>query len=204
MNEFFGVASGIVGVVGYAPYIKDIWKKSTNPDRIAWLIWTLEYAALFFAQASAGAQWSLWLVGLQFVGVVAIFALSLKYGVGRFTRSTYLLLTIILGTLIIWYLTDNATLAIIILLAVEGSGVIITAAKTYKMPGSETLSFWYLIAAAGVLGIPAVGFSASPILYVYPVSLVIMSGSVIAASYLGMRKQQKVPLPGETAPSSAN
>ena len=204
MNEFFGVASGIVGVIGYAPYIKDIWRRSTKPDRIAWLIWTLEYTALFFAQLSAGAAWSLWLVGLQLVGVVAIFSLSLKYGVGHFTRTTYSLLAVILCALIIWFITDNAALAIILLMAVEASGVVITVIKTYKKPGSETLSFWYLIALAGVIGIPAVGVNASAILYLYPISLVIMSGSVIAASYLGARKQQKMPPLDEAAPSAAN
>lgn len=202
MNEFFGVASGVVGVIGYAPYIRDIWKRSTKPDRIAWLIWTFEYTALFFAQATAGAGWSLWLVGLQLLGVAVTFGLSLKYGVGSFTRSTYLLLAFIVSALIIWFMTDNAALAIIILLAVEASGVVITCIKTYKKPGSETLSFWYLIAAAGMLGIPAVGFTASPILYLYPVSLVIMSTSVIAASHLGTRRQQKMP-PLEEATSQA-
>lgn len=204
MNEFFGVASGIVGVIGYAPYIKDIWKRSTKPDRIAWLIWTLEYTALFFAQLSAGATWSLWLVGLQLVGVIAIFSLSLKYGVGHFTRFTYSLLAVILCALIIWLMTDNAALAIILLIAVEASGVIITAIKTYKKPDSETLSFWYLIAVAGILGVPAVGLTPSPVLYLYPISLVIMSGSVITASYLGARKQQKMPPHTEAAPSVAN
>lgn len=199
MNEFFGIASGIVGVIGYAPYIKDIWKGSTKPDRIAWLIWTLEYTALFFAQASAGASSSLWLVGLQLVGVIAIFSLSLRFGVGSFTRYTSVLMLTILGALIVWYTTDNPSLAIVILLAVEGSGVVLTAIKTYKKPGSETLSLWYLIALAGVLGIPAVGFSASAILYLYPVSLVIMSVSVIGASYLGSRKLQKMPPLDEAA-----
>lgn len=203
MNEFFGVASGIVGVLGYAPYIKDVYKKSTTPDRISWLIWMLEYTALFFAQISIGASWSLWLVGLQLVGVIMIFGLSLKHGVGKFSRSAYLLLTFVIGALVVWRMTDNAALAIIILIAVETSGVVITAIKTYKKPGSETLSFWYLIACAGILGIPAVGSTTSLVLYLYPISLVIMSSGVIVASYLGTRKLQKMPIL-EEASSLAN
>lgn len=204
MSEFFGIASGIVGVIGYAPYIKDIWRKSTKPDRIAWLIWTFEYAALFFAQASAGAVESLWLVGLQLIGVIVIFGLSLSYGIGRLTRFSSVLLVIIFAALIIWFTTDNAALAIVILLLVEASGVVLTVIKTYKKPASETLSFWYLLAVAGTLGIPAVGFSAPAILYLYPISLVFMSGSVIVASYLGARKQQKKSLLDETASPVAN
>ena len=196
MNEFLGVASGIVGVLGYAPYIKDICKKSTKPDRISWLIWMLEYTALFFAQTSVGATWSLWLVGLQLVGVIIIFGLSLKHGVGKFSRSTYLLLLLIAGALAAWHMTDNATLAIIILIAIEASGVVMTVIKTYRRPGSETLSFWYLISCAGILGILAVGRTASLALYLYPISLVIMSSSVVAASHLGTRKLRGKPLEG--------
>lgn len=188
MYEFFGVISGIVGLTGYAPYIRDIWRGSTQPDRIAWLIWTFEYAMLFFAQASAGAHGSLWLIGLQLVGVVIIFGLSLKFGIGKFTAYTFALLTTVLGALILWYTTKNAALAILILLAVEASGVILTVIKTYKKPHSETLSLWYFIAAAGILGIPAVGMDAVAILYLYPTSLVIMSTAVILASYFGTRK----------------
>lgn len=192
MNELFGVASGIVGLIGYAPYIRDIWRGSTQPDRIAWLIWTFEYAALFFAQASVGAHGSLWLIGLQLVGVVIIFGFSLKFGIGSFTLYTSVLLATILGALILWYTAKNATLAILILLAVEASGVVLTVIKTYKKPHSETLSLWYLIALAGVLGIPAVGANATAILYLYPVSLVVMSSSVILASYLGARKTKSL------------
>lgn len=188
LSELFGIASGIVGLIGYAPYVRDIWKGSTQPDRVAWLIWTFEYAALFFAQASAGAQGSLWLIGLQLIGVVIIFGLSLKFGIGKFTIYTSILLVAILGSLVLWHTTKNAALAICLLLAVEASGVVLTAIKTYKKPRSETLSLWCLIALAGLLGIPAVGGNAAAILYLYPISLVIMSLSVIGASYMGARK----------------
>lgn len=191
MNELFGIIAGAVGISGYIPYVRDILRKTTKPDRIAWLIWTFEYTALFFAQLSAGAHHSLWIVGLQLVGVIVIFCLSLRYGLGAFSRQSTALLVSVFGALLIWYFTQNATLAILILIAVEASGVVLTMIKVYKKPGSETLSFWVLIAITGVLGIPAVGFDAAPILYVYPVSLLFMSGGVVGASLLGTRRQAK-------------
>lgn len=189
MSEWFGITAGIVGISGYIPYILDILKRTTKPDRIAWLIWTFEYTALFFAQLGIGAGPSLWIVGLQLVGVVVIFCLSLRYGVGTFSRHTKLLLASVFAALIIWYGTQSAALAVLILIAVEVSGVVVTMIKVCRQPGSETISFWVLIGLTGILGVPAVGFGMSGILYVYPISLVFMSAGVIAASLLGARRQ---------------
>lgn len=191
VSEWFGFVAGVIGIVGYAPYIRDILRKTTKPDRIAWLIWTFEYAALFFAQISAGAAHSLWIIGLQLVGVIVIFGLSVRYGTGGLSRHAIILLACVSVALFVWFGTQNAAYAIIILIAVEASGVVLTVAKTYKKPDSETLSLWYCIAFAGVLGIPAVGMNAAPILYLYPISLILMSVSVIAAVYLGTRKQRE-------------
>lgn len=193
MGEFFGVAAGIVGIVGYIPYTMDILKGTTRPDRIAWLIWALEYTALFFAQVHEGASHSLWLIGLQLVGVLIVFSLSLHRGMGNLNRHAKILLGCVGLALLTWFFTKNATIAIIILLAVEASGVVLTVRKTYKYPGSETLTMWFLVGVAGILGIPAVGLNAAPILYAYPLALIFMSGSVIAASVVGMRKTQAMP-----------
>jgi hypothetical protein len=188
-----GLLAGIIGVIGYAPYIRDILKGSTKPDRASWLIWTLEYTALFAAQLSVGAAESLWLIGLQLLGVVAICALSYRYGVGGFDRKNVIVLLSVCVVLTIWYLTRSADLTIILLIAVEAVGVALTMRKVYKQPGSETLVMWALIAAAGVIGIAAVGAGAAAILYVYPVALIAMGLGVIGASKLGERRTNSEP-----------
>jgi hypothetical protein len=188
-----GLLAGVIGVVGYAPYIRDILKGSTRPDRASWLIWTLEYAALFCAQLGVGAAESLWLVGLQLLGVVTICALSYRYGVGGFDRKNTIVLLSVCIVLVIWYLTRSADLTIILLIAVEAVGVALTMRKVYKQPGSETLVMWALIAVAGVIGIAAVGGSAPAILYMYPVALITMGLGVIGASKLGERRTTDEP-----------
>lgn len=192
MGEWLGIVAGVLGVSGYVPYIRDIVKMTTKPDRIAWLIWTFEYTVLFFAQLSAGAHHSLWIVGLQLAGVIVTFCLSLRFGLGTFTKQTLIFMAGVFAALLIWYSSQSAALAILILIAVEAAGVVLTMIKVYKYPGSETLSFWVLLGLAGMLGIPAVGFHAATILYAYPVSLIVMSGGVIIASLLGARSQKAV------------
>lgn len=187
MNDFLGVAAGLVGILGYIPYVKDILRGTTRPDRIAWLIWLLEYTALLFAQIFEGATHSLWLIGLQLLGVIIVFILSLQKGLGSFNRQAWLLLATVAATLLLWWATKSGALAILVLLSVEAIGVAITAKKVYQHPGSETLTMWVCIGIGGLLGVLAVGVHASLILYAYPLALILMSGSVIVASYLGER-----------------
>jgi hypothetical protein len=187
-----GLLAGVIGVAGYIPYIRDILKGTTKPDRASWFIWLLEYTALFAAQVSAGATDSLWLIGLQLVGVVAIALLACKYGVGALDRQSVIILSCVCATLVLWYFSRNANLTILLLVAVESVGVVLTTRKVYRQPGSETLLLWVLIAVAGVLGIAAVGMRAAAILYVYPVALVLMGLSVIVASWLGGRSSARL------------
>ncbi len=185
---FLGLLAGIVGIAGYIPYVRDILRNSTRPDRASWLIWLLEYTALFIAQFNVGAKESLWLIGLQLLGVFCIWVLSFRYGVGAFDRRSKLLLLAVGTVLLIWYLSHSAATAILLLLAVEMTGVALTSRKVYKQPGSETLAMWILVSVAGAIGIAAVGPDADAILYVYPAALVMMGLGVVLASHIGARR----------------
>lgn len=192
MEHFFGLAAGVIGAVGYIPYIRDILANKTKPDRPSWLIWSLEYAGLFGAQIAAGATSSLWLIGFQLACVLVIYGLSFRFGIGRLDKRTRPLLVAVCLALVAWFFTKNSTTAIIILLAVEASGVVLTAIKAYKHSDSETLSTWWLIGCGGLLGILAVGNGSAKSLYIYPISLIVMSLSVIAAAIAGQNTQSSV------------
>ncbi|MDN5274685.1 MAG: hypothetical protein JWP06_586 [Candidatus Saccharibacteria bacterium] len=185
---FLGLLAGIVGIIGYIPYIRDILKGSTRPDRASWLIWLLEYGALFIAQLDAGAGNTLWIVGLQLIGVLSISILSYKYGAGGFDRHSKLLLLVVCVVLGIWYFSSDPVLTILLLLAVELSATVLTTIKVYRQPSSETLTMWILDATAGAIGIVAVGTHKAPILYLYPIALTLMGLSVVIASWTGARR----------------
>lgn len=188
MTNLFGLLAGIVGIAGYAPYIRDILRHRTQPDRAAWLIWTLEYAGLFVAQAVQGAKGLLWLVGLQFVGVLVVFGLSWRYGLGKLDFRKKMLLICVCLVLGLWALTDNASTAIVLLLLVEFSGVALTAKKTYRHPKSETLTMWWLTGLAGAFALLGVEQGAASILYLYPVALILMSLCIVASAWRGARR----------------
>jgi len=188
VTNLFGLLAGVVGVGGYAPYVRDIVRHRTQPDRAAWLIWALEYAGLFLAQAAQGAKGLLWLVGLQLLGVLIVFGLSWRYGLGELDMRKKMLLACVCLVLVLWLFTDNATTAIILLLLVELSGVALTAKKTYHHPKSETLTMWWLTGLAGAFALLGVEKGAAGMVYLYPTVLILMSLSIVAASWRGTRK----------------
>jgi hypothetical protein len=192
MTWLLGIIAGVVGVLAYIPYVRDILKRTTKPERASWIIWSLEYAALFAAQAAKGATDSLWLIGLQLLGVLVIAALSIRYGFGGFGKGKIVLLGCAILALIAWHFTNNASLAIIILVGIEMAAIVPTLIKTYRNPETETLSTWAIIGVAGLLALPAVA-SSELILYLYPASLVVINFGVVVAAKLGKRKRQTAP-----------
>lgn len=184
-GEWLGLVAGLLGAAAYAPYIRDIIKGAARPEQSSWLIWLMEYVVLFAAQVAKGATSTLWLIGLQLAGVAVIFALSLRYGSGGFDRLRQGLVMGVAAALLAWYIAGSATVAIVLLMVVEGVGVALTAVKAYRDPESETMLPWMMIGSAGFLAIFAVGADKDAILYVYPVSLVLMNFAVVGAVRMG-------------------
>jgi hypothetical protein len=183
-----GLIAGIVGVVAYLPYIRDILAGKTKPERASWIIWGIEYMALFAAQAVQGAAHSLWLIGLQLLGVLVVCGLSMRFGTGGFSKGKVALLVGACLAIAAWRFTDNPNIAILLLVGIETAAIIPTITKAYREPGSETMSTWILIGLAGMLTLPAVG-SNNPSLYAYPASLVLINFGVAAAMIAGGRRK---------------
>ncbi|HKX24052.1 MAG TPA: hypothetical protein VJM46_02345 [Candidatus Saccharimonadales bacterium] len=192
MHDLIGLVAGVVGLAGYAPYVRDILAGKTQPERTSWLIWTLEYAVLCAAQLAKGAGPALWLAGLQFVGVIIVYALSFKYGTGRMDRRNAVLLVCVCLALSAWFFSSDATLTIWILIIVEAVAGVLTAIKVYRDPGSETLTMWVLLAVAGGLGVFAIAPGNAAILYLYPIFLVGMGGAIVGVSKMGSRQKTSV------------
>lgn len=187
MEQYFGYAAGVVSIIGYIPYLRDILRRTTRPDRASWIIWAVEYTVLFIAQMAEGATHSLWLIGMQTLCVVVVCALSLRFGVGGLTWQNLLALSGAGAGLVLWLFTNDPALAIVIALAVEATGVLLTAVKTFKDPSSETLSMWVCAGTAGILGIFAVGSTQNHVLYAYPVALALMCFAIAAIIILVKR-----------------
>jgi hypothetical protein len=190
MLALVGYISGVLSFLCYVPYIRDIFKGTTKPERASWFIWSVLSSIQFFAQISKGATNSLWLIGVQAVGVVVIFALSIRYGKGGLMRRDIVALIAAAFGLLAWYLTQDATWALVITVVIDLIGGSLTVVKAYEDPGSETMSTWFLSSLAGIFATIAVG-SLNWVLLLFPVYVIVINFAVVVAMQLGKTRKHR-------------
>lgn len=188
MLQVLGITSGIISVICYIPYVRDILKKTTKPERASWLIWSVLGSIAFFSQLAEGASNSLWMVAVQTFLCALIFVLSLRFGEGGlFKRDLFALFIAFIG-LLIWFFTKEAVYALFIVIAIDAAGASLTIIKSYEDPGSETMSTWFLSGLSGFVSMFAVG-SLNWILLSYPIYIWLVNWIVVGAMFLGSRKR---------------
>jgi hypothetical protein len=89
-----GILSAIVNTVGLVPYIRDILRHKTKPERATWWIWLALNSIAFFALIDAGATWGLMMVGANILAIGIVAFLSLNFGYGKFQRKDIISLVI--------------------------------------------------------------------------------------------------------------
>ena len=157
MSDLFGILSGIIALVASIPYIIDIIRGNTKPQRMAWVIFIVLSGISFFAQLSAGATDSLWFPLVLFVQSIIIFVLTIKFGIGGFGKFDVLSLVLAVLIMVIWAVTKSAAIAIVCGVAVNTIGKVLVAAKVYKYPKTEYLPTWVWSAIASAFAVLAVG-----------------------------------------------
>ncbi|HUD09607.1 MAG TPA: hypothetical protein VMR77_02305 [Patescibacteria group bacterium] len=190
MLEVLGIIGGLFALGSFIPYIRDTLLLKVKPQRATFFIWSVLGAIAFFSQLAKGASNSLWLPGLETFGVLITFILSIKYGIGGFSRRDFIALLIAMIGLIIWYFTKEAAIALYLVIFVDALGLYLTIHKAYISPESETHLAWILSAIGGTLVVISVG-SFNIILLSYPVYIVLANLAVIVAIQMGLRRQRK-------------
>lgn len=180
MFRAFGYISGFLGIVGLVPYIRDILLLKTKPERASWFIWLVLGGIAFASQLAKGATDSLWFVGTSTAAVLIVALLSVRYGVGGFTRRDGVALAIAGSGLVVWYFTDEAVYALFIVIAVDAIGSLLTFLKACRDPETETVSAWFLSGTAGFFALLAVG-SWNPILLAYPAYIMTANYLIVGA-----------------------
>jgi hypothetical protein len=188
--ETWGLLAGLTGLAGYVPYLRDAWRRTSDPDPAAWLIWTMEYSVLLAAQVALNPPWAaLWLAALQLAGTTAVFVMLAARGGWRFSAGRWTMLGCAAAIMAAWPFAHAPGPAICLALTAEGAGMILVIVGAYRHPASETLLTWEAFTVAGLLDLPALGRHAPRLLYAYPAFFVVMGAGVLLAAALGARTQ---------------
>lgn len=191
MLQIFGYTSALLSIIMIFPYVRDILRLKTKPERGSWIIWTVLGFIAFLSQLAKGATDSLWMTIGQTTAVLVIVLLSIKYGYGGLEkRDIRGLIGAGIG-LILWYLTREASFALLFVILIDSIGTLLTLIKSYKDPGSETLSTWIMSGTAGFFGMLAVG-SFDLILLAYPFYIMIANYAIVGAILLANKRNKTI------------
>lgn len=186
--QLFGYISAILSIIMVVPYIRDIFLLKTKPERASWFIWTVLGVISFASQFAKGATDSLWLTAGQTLAVAIVFILAIKYGTGGLEKRDKIALIIAIFGLMLWYFTQEAAYALLLVIFIDSVGSLLTIIKSYQAPETETVSTFVLSGTSGIFGALAVG-NFNFILLAYPLYIVLANYSIVAAILLGRNKK---------------
>jgi hypothetical protein len=173
VKAVLGLVAGIIAFLAYIVYVVSILKGRTKPNRATWWIWTFMGLVLALSYHFSGAENTIWVPYVEFLGPFIIAVLSLKYGEGGLNSRTDLIcLGGAIASVILWIIFNNPLIALVTNLAVDSFALIPTIKKSYLRPEGEDFWGWFGTGLADSLNMFAVERFTFAIL-VYPIYMLV-------------------------------
>ncbi|HEY5139325.1 MAG TPA: hypothetical protein VIJ25_08425, partial [Methylococcales bacterium] len=148
-----GQIAGIIAFFQIIPYVVSILRGHTKPERTSYLIWLIVDIISIASYISVGARSTIW-TGLVFcLTGFLVLMLSIKHGIGGFSKFDLTCLFLALAGVAIWISSDNALVVLYFVTFVKFIGYLPTIKKTYFLPKTENTLSWSLTAFASVLNL---------------------------------------------------
>lgn len=165
-------------------YIKSILQGKAKPHRTTRFVLLVITVLSTVSLLASSSQVALWLAFASAVQAVAVFALSIKRGMGGWSRLDVTCLTIAMIGVLIWQLTSQPLIGLYASVVADFVGMVPAIVKTYRMPHTEDWRFFAMDTVASVLTIIAAG-SFSYKETIYPAYLILINGLMV---WLALRK----------------
>ncbi len=176
---------GIITAVAYIPYAKMIWSGKGKPAKATWIIWTFLGLIILSGMAAKGTlngQIISTVFGDAFIAILA-----LRFGRNGWTLTDKLCLAGAGFAIILWQLTGDATIGILMSLLTLVFGAIPTFQNGWHHPEHENHIAWILFWIGGVIAILAIPrWSLADA--AQPITLAFMQNAMIYALFIRSQK----------------
>ena len=172
-----GVVAGLAGVAGMIPYVRDTARRSTRPHRGTWLIWGGLAVVVCVSQHADGASWSLIMAGTHALLNSLVVVLAVRLGLGGLSAADAALIAVAGGGVAGWLIADEPVVATACVVAADLIATAMMLPKTWRDPGSETLSTFAFACLGGALAAGSVG-APDPSLLLYPAYYCLVNGGL--------------------------
>lgn len=175
---FLGQLAAILAVIQIVPYVRSILNGETKPSRTSYGIWLAINTVALTSYFASGATTTRWLFVVLTFNALIVFLLSLKFGVGGFSRLDISCLLLAFLAICAWLITDSPELARYIALAATILGYLPTIKKSYAHPETENTLSWGIYVVATTLNAAALT-TLSPVIAAPPIVAVLMSTTIL-------------------------
>jgi hypothetical protein len=155
IKTVFALAAAALSIIGFVPYIKDIFLLKTKPHLYTWLIWTITQGTAVSAIWFGGGSWGALSLTIGTIFVTIVFLFSLKYGTKNITKSDTVILIAALCAILIWWQLDAPLISVMMVTIIDAVGYMPSFRKSYSEPWSETATTWGIFAVSNIFAILA-------------------------------------------------
>jgi hypothetical protein len=178
----FGILAVCVAVADTIPYVRDILRGTTRPHRGTWLVWGILAIVVTCSQHADGASWSVLVAAAQAGLTLGVFVLSIRRGEGGCGRADSVMLAVAAGGIAGWTVAGEPIVATVCVIVADLVAATMMLPKTFRDPGSETLSTFGLASISGLFAVCAVGGLDARLLF-YPAYLCVVNGMIALVIY---------------------
>ncbi len=155
MSQTLIIISTILVLISPILYIRSIWKWETKPHRTTRIVYLvisiLSTYALYMQHDTVGIRLS----AATLVQSLAVFLLSMRYGVGGWSKEDIICLAIAVAGIIVRKITNNPFTAVAASILADVAGTRPTLIKTRSRPESETRTYYGIDTIAWALSLLA-------------------------------------------------
>ncbi len=158
LPEYFAIIGAVIASAGGFYYLYETIIGKAKPNRVSWFLWGLFPMIIFIAQQAQGVQglsWASFAAGFTPFLIVAASFLNRKAYWKTEPRDYYLMAAAICG-IILWAVTKEPNLAILITLIADLLASMPTIIKSYKHPETESWIAFAISAVGFGIGILAI------------------------------------------------
>lgn len=153
--SIFILVSTVLALISPIVYSIAILKGEAKPHRttrfVLLLITSLTTASLF----AQGNNVAIYLAGVSTFQSIIVFILSIKHGMGGWSKPDIICLIFALIGIVIWQITKNPVIALYFAISADFIGMIPAIVKTYHFPETEVWSFFALDVFAAIFNLLA-------------------------------------------------
>jgi hypothetical protein len=176
IKTILGLIAVVIGFIGYADYVRDIFRGNCKPHLFTWIIWLCVTSIALLGQLSDNAGAGAWTTIFGVIFCLFIVSLSFKYGSKTRYKSDYYCLIGVGFAMTLYFITHTLVWSVLLISMIDVMGFIPSIRKSLKNPHNENATLYQLCSIRDIFSI----FALSHISFLtafYPICLFIINGS---------------------------